>query len=439
MTRESDERGENPASPNSAIPFTARLNAYYRAIESKSKDPLILDPLAEQLAGDMTEYFERHPRFAEMGGSQIARSYYIENELLESWCESHVTSQVVLLGAGLDTRVYRFKPLARHSHTIFELDLPSIIEYKERRLQNERPLCKLVRVSADLSQQHWISSIREMGFSEKVPTFWILEGFVYYLEKKQVHELLKTISNVSTENSQLFVDVCVPALADLRWGPFTDYFRWGISKDDVHSFFASSGWRVTSSFLDTYAHGKDVGQKGLILVHGYREMSGIADDDSLKDSSTETMEIDIPKFSCDLTRKIIPKIEELVEICNKDREKLLSSYVEFIRTFADDLQTIAKNQENPILLGTISPRLLGDPLSIIDDSTKRTDEETQSFITSNLQAIVKLVYCGVKGIQAYEYKDTIMGKESRKATEGTGIESVAFLLTILGQEIRDSN
>ena len=435
MKRATDEQHESSGPVGSAVPFTARLNAYYRAVESTCENPLLVDPFAERLAGDLTDYFEKHPRFTDMGGSQIARSFYIEHDLLTPWCDAHDTSQVVLLGAGLDTRAYRFAPLGRHSHAVFELDLPIIIKYKERILQHEKPLCNLVRLSGDLSEPYWVKELQKRGFSKYVPTFWILEGVAYYLEQRHVHGLLKALAEICPEESQLFADVCVPALADLKWGPFTDYFKWGILRDDVSSFFTSSGWKVTSSFLDDHAHGKDVGQRGLILVHGHRDISDVSDLHVSVDELRTSASVDIRVFSRDLVLKIIPRIQELVEVYDKDSPRLLDAYVKFIQEHKENLTVIARNQDNPVLLGMISPRLLGDPLSILDDPHKRTDEEIQSFIISNLQAIIQLAYCGVKGIKATEYKGTEMEKESRNLSEASQMASLSSLLAILKREV----
>ena len=42
----------------------------------------------------------------------------------------------------------------------------------------------------------------------------------------------------------------------------------------MSSFFASAGWNVLlCSFADDHDQGRDVGQKGLIFVHGMRAIS----------------------------------------------------------------------------------------------------------------------------------------------------------------------
>jgi methyltransferase (TIGR00027 family) len=435
MNKDGRLEAHEPNDEGAAVPFTARLNAYYRAAESKEANPLLIDPYAEQLAGDMTEYFGKHKRFTEMGGSQIARSYYIENDLLRPWCDAHEKSQVVLLGAGLDTRAYRLSFLRRGSHVVFELDLPIIIDYKERVLREDQPLCTLIRISTDLSRPEWKTKLREHGFSGETATLWILEGFVYYLDKTVVHNLIRALSEMSTNDSQLFLDVCVPALADLRWGPFTDHFKWGITMEDIPLFFTTAGWSVSCSYLDDHSHGKDVGQKGLILVRGTRNVSGFGS--VLRSSTNEDQKLsdsELKRFSHDLMMRIIPEIEEVLNIYTGDSERGFSDYIDFIKRTQSDLQAIAQAQKNPILLGKISPRLLGDPLSIEREAHGWSDEEIESYIVGYLTASLQLVYCGMKGLDADQYRSIPLHGERYRSSNSKGLESLRSLLAIMKRE-----
>ena len=108
------------------IPFTARLIAYYRAQESRRENPLINDPFAERLAGDLQAYAEAHKRTVGSGDYAIIRAHYVDNRLAESWSDF---LQIVILGAGLDTRPYRLSALDG-DNTVFEIDFPIINEYK---------------------------------------------------------------------------------------------------------------------------------------------------------------------------------------------------------------------------------------------------------------------------------------------------------------------
>src|SRR5262249_21551140 len=64
---------------------------------------------------------------------------------------------VLNLGAGLDTRPYRMQ--LPSNLTWVEADRASIIHLKESRLFEEKPFCKLERVSCDLTDD----SAREAG------------------------------------------------------------------------------------------------------------------------------------------------------------------------------------------------------------------------------------------------------------------------------------
>ncbi len=256
-----------PTTGENGVPFTARLLAYYRVQELKRESPLVVDHFAEDLAGNLSSYAQKHEFIVKKGDYPIIRSHYIDSNLLKAWCDQK-NSQIVLLGAGLDTRAYRFIPVKQNEHIIFEIDFKNINQYKELILSVKKPLCTLKRVNADLSQSDWKDRLEKSGFTSELPTFWILEGLAYYIEQRKVISLLTTMAEISHKKSKLFIDVCVPALADLVFGPFTRHFKWGINKAEIPRFFATTGWHVSCSYADDHDLGRDVGQRGLIFVNG---------------------------------------------------------------------------------------------------------------------------------------------------------------------------
>jgi hypothetical protein len=94
------------------------------------------------------------------------------------------------------------------------------------------------------------------------------------MEKEVVTSLLSAIAKASTEKSQIFADVCIPALAEVKVGPFSKHFKWGLDKKAIQPFFAAAGWTVSWSYADHHDQGRDVGQKGLIFVQGARAIIG---------------------------------------------------------------------------------------------------------------------------------------------------------------------
>lgn len=201
------------------------------------------------------------------------RSNFIEEQLLRPWCNSHLQSQIVLLGAGLDVRAYRFKPLHINHHIVFEIDFPNVIDFKRKLMEKEKPLCKIVRLSADLVDAGWSSHLIKNGYSREIPSFWILEGLSYYIEQDNFSSLITKTAEISKIGSQIFIDILpssrgLPSESTSTTAAFPKHHKWGLNIKDIPNFFAPTGWEVSSSFVEENDHGRDDGQKGMIFIHG---------------------------------------------------------------------------------------------------------------------------------------------------------------------------
>jgi methyltransferase (TIGR00027 family) len=394
--------------------------------------PLISDPFAERLAGDLTFYFEEHKRTGGTGDYAIVRTFYLDDKILTPWCDTHKVSQIVSLGAGLDARAYRFTPLKPEKHTIFEIDFEIVNNYKEQILQNETPLCKLVRIASDLTKPEWISDLLEGGFSKKIPTLWILEGLTYYLEQDAVISILQTASKNSVTGSQMFADVCVPGLTEARFGPFMMHFKWGLNKEEVPAFFEKSGWKVSSSFADDHDQGRDVGQRGLIFVRGTPDPSGIGVymliEESSDESALKISDPELQRHSLTFLKKIRPKIESIVYMYQKDRVNGLNHYHDFIVKVSPTVLEIMQGFTNFLSVGHISPRLLKDPLK----TELNSPEEEEAHIVDYLKAILWLAYCGIKGIEGEQFSNTKLEEESQKVR---ALSDLASLIELIHKEI----
>jgi methyltransferase (TIGR00027 family) len=183
----------------------------------------------------------------------ILRSNFLEETLLRPWCNSHIESQIILLGAGLDIRAYRFKPLQFNYHIIFEIDFPVVLEYKKKILQKEQPLCKVIRISADLLRSDWIFHLLNRGFSKGVPSFWILEGLAYYLEKDEILSLITKAAELSKKGSQIFIDI-------------SKNHKWGLNLVEIPEILAQTGWEVSNPFENDQI----LNQNGMLFIQGIK-------------------------------------------------------------------------------------------------------------------------------------------------------------------------
>jgi methyltransferase (TIGR00027 family) len=161
--------------------------------------------------------------------------------------------QVVLLAAGLDTRAFRLSWPA--GTTLFEADLPDLLEVKERVLADAgaQPQCKRVVVAADLLED-WLSSLTDAGFDALQPTAWLVEGLLVYLETDDARALLHTVSTASAPASRLAFERSAKArdvTAD-DTAAVTSLWRGGAG-DDVDNWLAAQGWTVTVDNLGAVA------------------------------------------------------------------------------------------------------------------------------------------------------------------------------------------
>lgn len=410
----------------SAVPFTARLIAYYRAIESRREDPLIVDPFAERLAGDMDLYFREHKRTRGTSDYAVVRTHYIDNHLLAPWCDKHERSQIVLLGAGLDARAYRVEPLRENEHTIFEIDFDLVNIYKENILQEEKPLCNLARVSADLSEPAWILQLEKAGFSYDIPTLWLLEGLVYYIDRDMVISVLQTAAMNCADESQIFADVCVPGLTLAQFGPFMMYFKWGLNKEDVSPFFAHSGWNVTCSYADDFDQGRDVGQRSLIFITGKRDLStlGLPVTFGVEPEMEKIPESELKSYSVEFLMNIMPEIDVIIESYKREPDEGMMLYLEFIGRIKPIIQKIIKSLSTPLSIGHISSRLLRDPTTI----ELHSQEEKEAHVVGYLKAMLFLGYCVAKEIVGEKFQTTNIYSEGLKTGSVGHLQSFTKLV-----------
>ena len=170
---------------------TARWVAYFRALETRRPDALFRDPYAERLAG--AHGFQLANTLADGNKHEwawVARTYLFDQFLSRAIQQG--ADLVVNLAAGLDARPYRMNLPATLQWV--EVDLPEIVAYKEEILANEKPHCRLERVSLDLSD---VPARRELFArldSRSTKVVVASEGLLIYFTAEEVASLAKDLS-----------------------------------------------------------------------------------------------------------------------------------------------------------------------------------------------------------------------------------------------------
>ncbi|HEY1697897.1 MAG TPA: class I SAM-dependent methyltransferase [Polyangiaceae bacterium] len=113
--------------------------------------------------------------------------------------------QVVVLGAGFDSRAHRLEALeAAH---VFEVDHPATQEEKRRRAAHLASTCRaLTYVACDFERHLLGERLQSAGHRADEPTAWICEGVTLYLDDDPLHALLDAIAARSAGGSTLVVE-----------------------------------------------------------------------------------------------------------------------------------------------------------------------------------------------------------------------------------------
>ncbi|MFE7016938.1 class I SAM-dependent methyltransferase [Streptomyces sp. NPDC057651] len=194
----------------SGVWATAVGVARVRARETAREDPLFRDPLALAFATaggvgpdspppERGNEEERRRRFG-VASSIIIRTKFLD-DLLERATEAGIR-QVVLLGAGMDSRAFRMSwPAATR---LFEVDTAEPLGFKASVLRQEGavPGCERITVAADL-REDWPGALAAAGHDPALPTVWIAEGLLIYLSEDAVDLLLARVGGLSATGSRM--------------------------------------------------------------------------------------------------------------------------------------------------------------------------------------------------------------------------------------------
>jgi methyltransferase (TIGR00027 family) len=173
-----------------SVADTALWMAAVRAAEGERADAVFQDPLGSILAGDRGRKIARSfSRTAMIAWGVVLRTTAIDrliNEALQGGVDT-----VLNLGAGLDTRPYRME-LPSQLRWI-EVDLPSIIDAKDSKLNGYTPVCTLERIAMDLSNRQARNELFAKYAATSKRMLVITEGVISYFSNDEITMLAKEL------------------------------------------------------------------------------------------------------------------------------------------------------------------------------------------------------------------------------------------------------
>ena len=253
------ERVSPPPPVLPAVSVTALGVAAIRAAETDRPDRLFEDPCAAgfvRAAHYVRPVPAAGPTAADIEARRglvawiAVRTRFLDDVLRQASSEG--CHQVVILGAGLDSRAFRLE--WPEETRLWELDLADVLAFKEQVVHAERwqPRCARMTVPVDLSED-WGRRLVGAGFDPGAPVVWLAEGLLAYLPTAVVDALVATTAELSVSGSRMGVTLAAPhrfdtwrqAHPDGAAGPGDYVALWrSTAPDNPAQWLASFGWQA---------------------------------------------------------------------------------------------------------------------------------------------------------------------------------------------------
>jgi len=198
---------------------TARGTALFRTIANKEFDDEKFgsDYLAEYFLPFLLKYLIKAKGFRARVKNKIplgmyeyliARTAYFDNLFVNALNKN--IPQIVLLGAGYDTRAYRFAKLNKGTK-IIELDVPTTQNNKNKCLRKSKIeiSSNVVFTSVNFDRESLKIVLEKAGYNNNLKTLFLWEGVSYYLEPESVNTTLEFVRNHSHNESIIAFDYVI--------------------------------------------------------------------------------------------------------------------------------------------------------------------------------------------------------------------------------------
>jgi methyltransferase (TIGR00027 family) len=246
---------------------TAEWTCLCRAISSLEKDPCYRsdDRVAPSLLPHFLRLLIHIPFvgrlllrvFAAKGIYEyvIARTKYIDAVFRQALSDQF--SQIVLFGAGFDTRALRFQEEARQTQ-IFELDAPATQEAKLGQYQKRHLIIpsNVVFVPIDFDRESLPLKLDQAGFKRDERSLFILEGVLEYLQPQSADQVFRTIRDLAGAGSEVlfnYVYASVIRHENMYYGEkgaveavakVGESWHFGINKGEIGQFLSRYGFEL---------------------------------------------------------------------------------------------------------------------------------------------------------------------------------------------------
>jgi methyltransferase (TIGR00027 family) len=247
---------------------TAFVVAEYRAEENEEAAPIYEDPVVGLFLSDASRQAAERVslRFPAVKDMVKTRTRYFD-DMLDAQIATGI-GQVVILGAGLDTRAVR-KQSADVQY--FEIDDPATMELKRSCYADACIDAGVTLIAGNYVTDGLIDLLRSNGFEFDVPTYLIWEGNVMYMplanDKLTMLELKRHIKRFRLSFDYLTESVVTKTTGDASLTILVESFEamgapWLSGIDDIRSLACELGLRIVENFTTGELYRKYRGRPG---------------------------------------------------------------------------------------------------------------------------------------------------------------------------------
>jgi methyltransferase (TIGR00027 family) len=186
----------------------------------------------------------------------ISRTKYFDSIFLDALKRG--IDQIVILGAGFDSRPYRFNELLNNTR-IFEVDTKATQKLKKSLLKNKTHSGKNMEyVTHNFEDDSLFDKLQKFGYNPSDKTLFLWEGVTFYLTKEAVVNMLKNIKQYSTDGSMICFDFQTMKRMEelINTGLKDESVKFGIAEDKINDFITSNGYKIVE-----HLNAKEIEQK----------------------------------------------------------------------------------------------------------------------------------------------------------------------------------
>lgn len=241
---------------------TSLITLYFKSIETKKDNPIIVDKTACKLVENIKYDFSKFDKAILSTVGTALRANYFDKKVI-NYIQQKENPIVILIGCGLDSRVERIGEISKKA-TFYQLDIPEVMEIREKLIpkgNNE------INIHTSMLENEWIEKIK--SGHPKGNFIFIIEGVLMYFKEEDVKKVITNLAN-NFNNGEILFDM--PTIWSQKKSHKHDAIKWvqarflyGMDDDKEMEKWSKKLKYVSTKLYSQFPEWKRTGLKGWIM------------------------------------------------------------------------------------------------------------------------------------------------------------------------------